>query len=247
MNDNSAPARKIESTPSGTPIYRYEPRSKPAERLVDYPDMEKIQQHVERFIGKVDMVYHEIISDLVHLDIFLVNPTPERNFFTLVTSGMSQRPMKAPPGAEKFQYAELMICLPSYWLLTDEALQDETFYWPIRQLKTLARFPHEYDTWLWYGHTIANGEPARPFARNTKFSGIILGLPVLSPQDSWTLEITENKTVFFLSVIPLYRDEMEMKLKKGSEDLFERFDQQGVNELLNLKRPSVYKKRWWIF
>lgn len=76
--------------------------------------MEKIQQHVERFIGKVDMVYHEIISDFVHLDIFLVNPTPERNFFTLVTSGMSQRPMKAPPGAEKFQYAELMICLPSY-------------------------------------------------------------------------------------------------------------------------------------
>lgn len=40
---------------------------------------------------------------------------------------------------------------------------------------------------------------------------------------------------------------MEMKLKKGSEDLFERFDQQGVNELLNLKRLSVYKKRWWIF
>ncbi|GAP07443.1 MAG TPA: suppressor of fused domain protein [Anaerolinea thermolimosa] len=247
MKDEPINTGKTENAPASTPIYRYEPRSKPAEMVVDYPDMEKIEKHVERYVGNVGMVYHEVISDLVHLDIFLVNPSPERNFFTLVTSGMSQRPMKAPPEAEKFQYAELMICLPPYWPLNDEALKDETFYWPLRQLKILARFPHEYDTWVWYGHTIANGEPPRPFAPDTKFSGIVLALPVLSPQEFWTLEINENKTVFFLSVIPLYKDEMEMKLKKGSEDLFKRFDRQGVSELLNLKRPSVYKKWWRLF
>ena len=29
-------------------------------------------------------------------------------------------------------------------------------FWPIQMLKFLARFPHEYKTWLGWGHTIPN-------------------------------------------------------------------------------------------
>jgi hypothetical protein len=234
--------KQVENTPSGTPIYRHEARSKPIEAAVDSPDIEKIEQHIEKHIGKIETVYHELVSDLVHIDVFFIKPTPQRNFITLVTSGMSHRPMKAPPQAEKFQYAELLICLPPDWPLTDEALKDEKYYWPIRQLKMLARFPHEYDTWLWYGHTIPNGDPPQPFASNTELSGIIIAPPLLSPREFFTLKIEESKTIYFFSILPLHTDEMNTKLKKGSDDLFEHFDKNGVNELLNIHRPSVYKK-----
>jgi len=237
--------KQVEDTPSGSPIYRYEARSKPFEAAVDSPDIEKIEQHIEKHIGKIETVYHELASDLVHIDVFFIKPTPKRNFITLITSGMSHRPMKAPPQAEKFQYAELLICLPPDWQLSDEALKDEKNYWPIRQLKMLARFPHEYDSWLWYGHTIPNGDPPRPFASNTNLTGIIIAPPLLSPKDFFTLEINENKTIHFFSILPLHTNEMNTKLKKGSDDLFENLDKQGVNELLNINRPSVYKKSWW--
>ncbi len=239
--------KQVKNTPSGSTIYRYEGRSKPFEAAVDSPDIEKIEQHVEKHIGKIDTVYHELLSDLVHIDVFFIKPTPKRNFITLITSGMSHRPMKVPPQAEKFNYAELLICLPPEWNLNDEALKNEKYYWPIRQLKMLARFPHEYETWLWYGHTIPNGDPPRPFANNTNLTGIILAPPLLSPKDFFTLEINENKTIHFFSILPVHTDEMNTKLKKGSDDLFENFDKQGINELLNINRPSVYKKSWWPF
>jgi hypothetical protein len=239
--------KQVENTPSGSPVYRYEARSKSFEAAVDSPDIEKIEQHIEKHIGKIETVYHELVSDLVHIDVFFIKPTPQRNFITLITSGMSHRPMKAPPQAAKFQYAELLICLPPDWQLSDEALKDEKYYWPIRQLKMLARFPHEYDSWLWYGHTIPNGDPPRPFASNTKLTGIILAPPLLSPKEFFTLEINENKTVHFFNILPLHTDEMNTKLKKGSDDLFENLDKQGVNELLDINRPSVYKKSWWPF
>jgi hypothetical protein len=239
--------KKIESTPSGTPIYRYEPRSKPFEAAVDSPDIGKIEEHIEKHIGKIGSVYHELVSDLVHIDVFIIQPTPNRNFITLITSGMSDRPMEAPPEVKEFQYAELMICLPPDWPLHDEALKDEKNYWPIRQLKMLARFPHEHDTWLWYGHTIPNGNPQHAFASNTKLSGIIIAPPMLSPKEFFMLEIDETKTIYFFCILPLHKDEMNTKLRKGSDDLFEHFEKQGVNELLNTQRPSVYKKVWWPF
>lgn len=239
--------KKVENTPSGSPIYRYEERTKPFEPALDSPDIEKIEEHVQKHIGEIETVYHELVSDLVHIDVFFIKPTPQRNFITLITSGMSYRPMKAPPQVANFQYAELLICLPPDWPLTEEALNDEKYYWPVRQLKMLARFPHEYDTWLWYGHTVPNGDPPQPFADNTKLSGIILAPPLLSSQDFFTLKIDENKTIHFFGVLPLHADEMSRKLQKGSEDLFEHLAKQGVNELLNIQRPSVYKKSWWPF
>ncbi|AJS59305.1 hypothetical protein UB51_13440 [Paenibacillus sp. IHBB 10380] len=44
-----------------------------------------ISKHVEKYIGEIDGVFHEIISDLVHIDILIVKPTKKRNYYTLVT------------------------------------------------------------------------------------------------------------------------------------------------------------------
>ncbi len=102
-----------EHTPSGDPIYRYGERRKAFEPAIgDGANIDLISAHIEQHIGPVQSVFHEILSDLVHVDIHMVAPTAERNYYTLVTSGMSDRAMTPPESCEAHAYAELMICLP---------------------------------------------------------------------------------------------------------------------------------------
>jgi len=127
-------------------IYRHtEPA--PSEGFVvgDPEVIEAVTAHIERWIGPVDGVFHEIASDYVHIDVHHIPPSPERPFHVMVTSGMSERPMQTPPELpDDDRRAELLMCLPSEWPLNDEAFRKERFYWPIRWLKTLARFPQQW-------------------------------------------------------------------------------------------------------
>lgn len=241
----------MEQSESGAPIYRHREATRDLQLAVgDDDSMEQISAHIEKFIGPVDGVFHELVSDLVHVDIHIVPPSQQRNCYTLVTSGMSDRPMAAPPDYAEFRYAELMICLPPSWPVGDENFKKEENYWPVRMLKFLARFPHQYETWLWLLHTIPNGNPAAPFAANTRMDGVILMPPMTVSPEFHELKISEEKTVHFHALIPLHPDEMELKLKKGAEALFDAFDKSGVTELLNPGRPSMLegkRKKWWPF
>jgi hypothetical protein len=49
----------------------------------------------------------------------------------------------------------------------------------------------------------------------------------------------DGRPISFLSIIPLYTDELQFKLDKGTDALLGLFDKAGVNELLNPTRPSV--------
>jgi hypothetical protein len=231
-----------ERSESGSPIYHHQPSQKgfvPASG--DYETIGRVEKHIEEHIGKPDLVWHEIVSHLVHIDVHMVNPTPERNYYTLVTSGMSSQPMtKMPPGAEDLRFAELVICLPPTWKVSQSDFQNEENYWPLRWLKVLARLPHEYDTWLWVSHTVPNGDPPKPFARNTQLCGMMLMQPTMLFSDTFIeLKMSAEKTVYFLSVIPLYREEMDFKLKHGADLLLKGLSAYDVNEILDVKRRNV--------
>ncbi|GMK39585.1 hypothetical protein PCCS19_26390 [Paenibacillus sp. CCS19] len=239
-----------EFSESGQPIYRHKQRTSDFEfALANEVILTAISEHVEKHIGAIDHVFHEIISDLIHLDILVVNPTKERNYYTFVTCGMSNLPMNVPEGAEDFKYAELMLCLPANWNVSQESFAIEENYWPIRWLKTLARLPHEYNTWLYLAHTVPNGDPAEPFASNTSLSGVILNIPTMVDdlKSFFTLKLPDDNEVHFFSLIPLYKEEMDLKLKSGAEVLFEKLEKASVNEVLNIKRKNVAKKGFLFF
>ncbi len=238
----------METSESGAPIYRHKAREiegftpPPSEGNID-----EITVHIERYVGKVDHVFHELISELVHVDIHIVNPTVEKPFYTLVTSGMSDLPMNVPEGHEALKYAELCISLPPDWKLNQEDFGDENNYWPLRWMKVLSRLPHEYNTWLCHGHTIPNGDPAEPFAQNTLLNTMMLFQPILHDERFASLELSD-KTIHFYSILPLYTDEVNLKLKKGMDALFDGFDKIGLTELLDINRPNtVKKKKFWFF
>ena len=232
-----------EKSKSGAPIIRYKLEERKT-RLTGPSSQynEHIADHIKNYVGDVSLVYHEVISDLVHLDINIVDPTDQRPYYSLVTSGMSDIQMKAPDEYSELSYAELMLCLPKDWPLSKEAIQKEENYWPLRTLRYLARFPHAYDTWLWASHTIPNGDPPEPFAENTEFSGVLLMYPRLFSQDFWKLRVFPNATIHFLSVLPLYKEEMEFKLDKGLDPLLDRFEKTRVTELMDISRRNVCKR-----
>lgn len=77
---------------------------------------ECVEAHMEKCFGPTQSVYHEVISDLVHLDVHTVALTNERPFYILFTTGMSDLPMTLPEHiADDPEYAcraELLIGLP---------------------------------------------------------------------------------------------------------------------------------------
>lgn len=237
-----------EVTDGGSTVYRHEARSREFELAIgDSENIERVEAHIAEHLGEVDSVWHELISDLVHIDVHWVKPSPERPFHTLITTGMSDRPMSPPEGAEELAYAELMLCLPPDWKLDEQSLSDTTNYWPIQWLKFLARFPHEYETWLFDGHTIPNGDPADPLDPSVDFIGWLLTFPSTTNEAFIRLKISDEKSIYFLAAIPLLQNEMDFKLKYGTESLLKRFDKAGYNEVLDVHRKDVSKKRFWLF
>ncbi|RSK46326.1 suppressor of fused domain protein [Hymenobacter perfusus] len=241
-----------ENSSSGAPIYRYENVEPEPFSLASGDDqsIEAISRHIEQHIGPVTGVFHELISDKVHLDVHIVAPTKDFPFYTLVTSGMSDLPMTVPADAESSAYAELCILLPSTWPLSDVGQADSTptdeAYWPIGWMKFIARFPHEYHTWLGSGHTIPNGEQAEPYAADTKL-GCMLLLPSISlPEEFRELRVTDEKTIHFYCLYPIYKEEMELKMKKGVDALLDKFDEVGISDVIDVARPNVAKKKGFL-
>lgn len=208
----------------------------------DVDVIEAVSAHIEKHVGSVATVLHEMCSHEVHVDIHVVRPTARRPYYTLVTSGMAEIPMRVPEDfedSEGARFAELVICLPEHWPLSMDAFKTEENYWPVRLLKGLATYSHEAETWLYAGHTVSFSDPPEPFAPNTRMCSALLLEPRLIPEEARVLHIAERWHVQLWGVFPLYQDELDFKLRDGPDRLEELFEQRGVTELLNLGRPSV--------
>jgi hypothetical protein len=235
-----------EKSQAGDSILRHsESKHHQLEEVSGKSHLEEISNHVEKYIGNIESVFHEIVSSIVHIDILYIKPSDKYPFHILVTSGMSDKPMIVPKGAEGHQFAELVVLLPKSWPLEFENNKvfvdeiDEENYWPIRWLKILAYLPHKYYSWIGWGHTIPNGENASPFAENTKL-GCILVMPSLTmPNDFFKLRTQDEMTIEFFCMYPLYKEEMDYKLKNGIDKLLDKFDKYAIKDIIELDRPNT--------
>lgn len=241
---------EVERSASGSEVLRHAERIGPVVAPEhDAVHLEDIQAHVEAHLGPISTVLHEIVSDLVHLDILVVEATEERPFHVLVTSGVSDMPMAVPGGLEDERRVELVIALPADWPLAMEAFQDERHYWPLRWLKQVGRLPHAYGTWIGWGHTIPNGDPPAPIA-DTRFAGVLLMPPYFLPAGFFRLQTRAGETVTFYQLMPLHADEMDLKLREGADALEALFEKHNVDLVIDPHRASVARptrRGWWPF
>lgn len=236
-----------EYSPDGTELIRYRERVEGADEISggDRELIEAVSDHVEAHLGLADEVMHELVSPTVHVDLLPSPATEERPFQVVTTCGMAELPMR-PPDAEEvagLTHAELFVLLPPDWPLDMESFRDERNYWPLRLLKVLARLPHEYDTWLWTGHTVPHGDPPGPYADGTDLCGALVMPPMLVPEEFGLLERPDAPPIHFLMVMPLHADEMRLKLEQGLEALYDRFDEANLDPVIDPARPSTVAKR----
>ena len=199
-------------------------------------EMEAVEGHIQQYFGKFGHVFHELSSPDIHVDICVVPPSQERDYYTLVTMGMGAHRMNVPEelAEYKLERAELAIALPADWKLDQESMKNEKWYWPIRLLKVLARLPIASDTWLGFGHTMDNEED---FAENTKLCAAILTGPQSTADGSEVCTLPGGGEVNFYQAIPLYRDELEYKMAHDVDALLDKMD--GISFVVEPDRQDA--------
>lgn len=200
-------------------------------------EMSAVEQHIKNTFGEFENVFHELVSPDIHVDICVVPPSEERDYYTLVTMGMGAHRMNVPEelAEYKLERAELAIALPPDWKLDEESLKNERWYWPIGLLKVLARLPISNDTWLGFGHTM---DKQSPFAEDTELCAALL----VGPQDVvWNggevCTLPSSEEVNFYQVIPLYRNEMEYKMEHDADALLKKMA--GISFVVNPTRQNA--------
>ena len=199
-------------------------------------EMSAVERHIQNTFGEFENVFHELVSPDIHVDICVVPPSEERDYYTLVTMGMGAHRMHVPEELAKYKLerAELVIALPPDWKLDGESMKEERWYWPIGLLKVLARLPIASDTWLGWGHTM---DKQSPFAEGTKLKAAILTDPQGVEEGGEVCTLPSGEEVNFYQVIPLYQDEMEYKMEHDADALLEKME--GISFVANPTRQDA--------
>jgi hypothetical protein len=199
--------------------------------------IEAVLAHMTAQVGKPERVVHELLPGSQAIDIHIV-PAGDEPVLTLFTTGMSEHPMTMPPGVPLPRRAELIMRLPETWPITEESLADPRTAWPIQWLRTLARLPQRYATWLAPTHTIPNGDPPQPLSVDTGMCCMFMVPPICVEEKADVIE-TPRGPVMLISVVPLHAAEMRFKLEHGADALIERMAAAGCDDVIDVDRASV--------
>lgn len=231
-------------------LEQYQRESNPQWRAPSVAEhMEEIETHMDKcFPGRETTVFHEILSDLIHLDVFIMKPIPEENFYVLYTIGMSALPMTLigvdEEDASSLRYGELMIFLPPDWRIDalNQKNTSEDDYWPVRLLKNLARFPHENGTWLGGGHSVSHTSESAPYAPNTEFCAAVL---VHINENLSEIQLENGMKVNMYMVVPIYKEELQEKIDKGIGSIMDKIDDLNTENpwIVDIKRKNVSAKK----
>ena len=202
---------------------------------------QEIIAHIEKHLGPITATFRREDSDSP-VDLLWLRPSANRPYHTLVTLGLSDRPMDIPdsvPQKTMGERAELMIMLPPEWNISPDNLKSEQGYWPIAWLTMLADFARAPGNWLGTGYVFPNGEPMSEIA-DTPFSGILVLPPFVShAHEACVFHSRDGTRLNLYALIPLYPGEIDLKSEQGLDVLLEHFDKTGINsEVVDIHRKD---------
>lgn len=195
-----------------------------------------VLEHIREYVGPVESVFHEIDSDSVAIDIHHVPPTDGRDCHTLVTSGISDRPL---PEGSGVRFAELVMCLPADWPMDEEALEEDATAWPLAMLRALGRLPYTHGVAFDFGLCTDNLTLPFDMTKDAGFSAVLLAPPVTIPDAFWCLDADNGKVIDFFGAVMLYPRELEYARYQGVVALARALDKLSVTELVRPERESA--------
>jgi hypothetical protein len=90
-----------------------------------------------------------------------------------------------------------------------------------------------------FGHIMPCMDPPQRLASDTRLCGMLIFTPILLGKAVRSLQIDDHASITFYSVVPLYKEEMDLKLARGFDVLLARMAEGHLNELVDLQRPNV--------
>lgn len=203
-----------------------------------------VDAHCEEHLGACPGVFHELLSDRVHLDLHPHPPTPYRPRWTVVTGGVSDLETAAPEAMAPYRRIELLAYLPPSWPVQSWGPRGtEEAWWPARMLKDLGRLVHDHQTWLGPGHTVAlGGERHKPFVRSSLLTSVILIGPGYEAATFDRLSI-DGIPCRFLWACPITEGEERLALEQGAEVLYELMDRHHLPREIDPHRACMVTGR----
>ena len=218
-------------------------------RLILYSekDEDEVVECIKEDYGDFQNVLHEVVSTDIHLDVALIPPQEDRDYYTLCTIGAGAYRMEIERDIRiehhLSEHSEYIMYLPPDWKLDEESLNDEANYWPIRLLKNTARLPLLTDSWFTIGHTTGT-EEGMPYSEEYPYNSAILTYPapfVATRENKCNL--SSGKTILFHHILPITQEELEFKNENGTEALLKRIFPKGCDEMdimiSRLKREEI--------
>jgi hypothetical protein len=213
------------------------------ERYDDH--VECLEKHLSRYFKDDEMtVFHELLSLDFHLDVYFIQPK-DRSYNLLLTSGMSIFEMTVDEGVDnrdEYLFAELMVLVPKDLKFDDVHTGKERNSWIISMLKATARFPHHYDTYMSIGHTLQATADLEPYSEETNFVGCVI-LPSVTFDNDFTEINCNGKKINIYSLFPLYKNELEHKVKHGYNGFVDLLRKGNPKECIDTNRKNLIKRK----
>lgn len=153
----------------------------------------------------------------------------DRDFYTLVTHGMSDRPMNSPPElGPEVRRAELVLYV------------DQPGPATIGLLRSIAGLPFTAGSWLGHGHTLPNGDPPAPLFPGGQLDTVLLLDPIVAPERHARRFLqVGGDPLGLLWLFPITSAESGLKVERGLQALLDEFNRAQISFVLDPQRPSL--------
>ena len=168
----------------------------------------------KNFGSHYDFVVHEITSEYVHTDIFIIKTSAGEKQF--VTCGMGAREMKAPDNCKR---CELVMHASNSFIVTCEEACILS-----AELVRISKFPFREETWLGAGHTLDVSKKFKETFGFDYFAFVKLPFSASLPKIDGDIN--------FLLAVPIYEEEREWCVNNHTlaflEKLKEKYNGKGL-------------------
>ncbi len=190
------------------------------------------------FEGVTEYPLREIVPGDPPLTLLHV-PEWDGGYVALVTDGASAWPMPAPTSdPDAVRRAEYAILLPPDWPLTEAAMCEDRYRWPIDWLRQVARWPAESGGYYRKANIVANGDPSEPLGPECPMTCLLVRTHG-DPDGVGSWKEPDGETVELMILTPLHTAERDFELMHGLAALLDRLNNNGCDGSYHPERPST--------
>ena len=201
-------------------------------------ELQTVEDHIIEHFGSISRTIPVKESENLDLRIYVIEPTKEKDFYTIVTCGMGAYKMELPDDFKDtdLDRIELLMYLSPAWNM-DLALSKPTglitggtvtpifgsmydeWNYPVKILKNLAQAPVNNDSYFVMGNIMDDEEPLSPCTNDT---GGILISPAYISEEGCVCTLPDGEKVRFLQIMPIQTYEIDRAADLDQSLIFHR-------------------------